>query len=72
MVTRPEVNLGKDPSSGKLIKSDINPGKRVLILDCDLIKGSVIYTHPKRLVLLLDKDGWTTPWRRAWSDEYFF
>jgi hypothetical protein len=71
-VTQPEVNLKKYLSSGKLIKQDINPGKRVLILDCDLIKGSVIHAHPKRLVLLLDKDGWTTPWRRAWSDESLF
>jgi hypothetical protein len=61
MITRPEVNLGKYPSSGKLIKYDVNPGKRVLILYCDLIKGSIIHAHPKCLVLLLDKDGWTTP-----------
>jgi hypothetical protein len=61
MITRPEVNLGKDPSSGKLIKQDINPRKRVLILDCDLIKGYIIHAHLKCLVLLLDKDGRTTP-----------
>jgi hypothetical protein len=56
MIARPEVNLGKYPSSSKLIKQNINPGKRVLILDCDLIKGSVIHAHPKRLIILLDKD----------------
>jgi hypothetical protein len=61
MVARPEVNLGKYPSSGKLIEQDIDPGKRVLILDSDLIKGSVVYAHSKCLILLLDKDCGTSP-----------
>jgi hypothetical protein len=61
MITRPEVNLGEYPSSGKLIKQNVNLGKRVLILDGDLIKGSIIHAHPQCLVLLLDEDGWTTP-----------
>jgi hypothetical protein len=56
MIARPEVNFGKYPSSGKLIKQDINLGKRVLVLNCDLIKGSIVYSHLKRLILLLDKD----------------
>jgi hypothetical protein len=46
MITRPEVNLGEYPSSGKWIKYNVNPRKRVLILDGDLIKGSIIHAHP--------------------------
>jgi hypothetical protein len=61
MIARPEVNFGKYPSSSKLIKQDINPGKMVLVLNCDLIKGSLVHAHPKRLILLLDKDCGTTP-----------
>jgi hypothetical protein len=52
MIARPEVNFGKYPSSGKLIEQDIDPGKRVLILD---------HTHSKHLILLLDKDCETSP-----------
>jgi hypothetical protein len=39
-----------------LIEQDIDPGKRVLVLDCDLIKGCVVHAHSKLLILLLDKD----------------
>jgi hypothetical protein len=56
MIARPEVNLREYPCSSKLIEQDIDPEKRVLILDSDLIKGSVVHTHSKCLILLLDKD----------------
>jgi hypothetical protein len=56
MIARPEVNFGEYPCSSKLIEQDIDPRKRVLVLDCDLIKGSIVHTHSKRLILLLDKD----------------
>jgi hypothetical protein len=72
MITRPEVNLREYPSSGKLIKEKVNLGKRVLILDSDLIKGSIVHTHLQRLILLLDENGWTTLRRRTWSDKSFF
>jgi hypothetical protein len=62
MITRPEVNLGEYPSSSKLIEQDIDPGKRVLVLDSDLIKGSVVHAHSKCLILLLDKNCGTSPW----------
>jgi hypothetical protein len=39
MIARPEVNFGEYPCSSKLVEQDIDPGKRVLVLDCDLIKG---------------------------------
>jgi hypothetical protein len=55
MIARPEVNLGEYPSSTKLIEQDIDPGKRVLVLNGDLIKGSVVHAHSKCLILLLDK-----------------
>jgi hypothetical protein len=61
MIARPEVNLGKYSSSSKLIEQDIDPGKRVLVLDSDLIKGSVVHAHSKCLILLLDKDCGTSP-----------
>jgi hypothetical protein len=62
MIAWPEVNLGEYPSSSKLIEQDIDPGKRVLVLDGNLIKGSVIHSHSKRLILLLDENCWTSPW----------
>jgi hypothetical protein len=61
MIARPEVNFGKYPSSGKLIEYDINPGKRVLVLDCDRIKGSIVHAHLKCLTFLFDKDCVTSP-----------
>jgi hypothetical protein len=61
MIARPEVNLGEYPCSSKLIEQDIDPGKRVLVLDSDFIKGFVVHTHSKRLILLLDKDCGTSP-----------
>jgi hypothetical protein len=61
MIARPEVNHGKYPSSGKLIEQDIDPGKRVLVLDTDLIKGFVVHAHSKCLILLLDKNYGTSP-----------
>jgi hypothetical protein len=54
--SRPKVNFGEYSCSSKLIEQDIDPGKRVLILNSDLIKGSVVHAHSKRLILLLDKD----------------
>jgi hypothetical protein len=60
MIARPEVNFGEYPSSGKLIEQDIDPGKSLLVLDCDLIKGSIVHAHSKRLILL-DKDRGTSP-----------
>jgi hypothetical protein len=45
MIARLEVNLGKYPSFGKLIEQDIDPGKRVLVLDSDPIMGSIVHTH---------------------------
>jgi hypothetical protein len=55
MIARPEVNFGEYSCSSKLIKQDIDPGKRVLVLDSDLIKGSIVHAHSKCLVLLLTK-----------------
>jgi hypothetical protein len=61
MIARLEVNFGEYPCSSKLIEQDIDPGKRVLILDCYLIKGSVVHAHSKRVILLLDKNCGTSP-----------
>jgi hypothetical protein len=61
MIARPEVNLGEHPSSSKLIEQDIDPGKGILVLNGDLIKGSVVHAHSKRLILLLDKNCGTSP-----------
>jgi hypothetical protein len=61
MIARPEVNLGEYLSSSKLIEQDIDPGKRVLVLDSDLIKGSVVHAHSKCLILLLNKNCGTSP-----------
>jgi hypothetical protein len=61
MIARPEVNLGEYLSSRKLIEQDIDPGKRVLVLDSDLIKGSVVHAHSKCLILLLNKNCVTSP-----------
>jgi hypothetical protein len=56
MIARLDVNLEEYPCSSKLTEQDIDPGKRVLVLDSDLIKGSVVHTHSECLILLLDKD----------------
>jgi hypothetical protein len=55
MIARPKVNFGEYSGSSKLNKQDIDPGKRVLVLDRDLIKGSVVHAHSKCLILFLTK-----------------
>jgi hypothetical protein len=62
MIARPEVNLGEYPSSSKLIEQNIDPRNRVVILDGNLIKGSVVHTHSKCLILLLEENCWTSLW----------
>jgi hypothetical protein len=61
MIARPEVNFGEYSGSGKLIEQNINLGKRVLVLNGDLIKGSVVHAHSKCLILLLNKNCGTSP-----------
>ena len=62
MIPQPEVNLGEYASSSKFIEQDIDLGQRVLVLDSDLIKGSIVHAHSKCLNFLLDKNGRTSPW----------
>jgi hypothetical protein len=39
-----EINLGKDFSTGKLIKENVDAGQWIFILDGDGIQGSVVNT----------------------------
>jgi hypothetical protein len=47
MIALLEVNLREYPCSSKLIEQDIDPEKRVLVLDSDIIKGSVVHAHSR-------------------------
>jgi hypothetical protein len=44
MITRMEIDLGEDFSTGKLIKKDVDAGQWIFILDSDSIQRSIINT----------------------------
>jgi hypothetical protein len=45
IIARSKVNFRKYLGSSKLIKQNIDPGKGVLDLDGDFIKGPIVHTH---------------------------
>jgi hypothetical protein len=44
MITRTEIDLRKDPDTGKLIKENIDAGQWILVLDGDNIQGPIVNT----------------------------
>jgi hypothetical protein len=44
MITRTEIDLGKDSCTGKLIKENVDAGQWILVLDDDGIQGPVVNT----------------------------
>jgi hypothetical protein len=44
MITRMKINLEEDPSTGKLIKKNVDMGQRIFVLDGDGIQRPVINT----------------------------
>jgi hypothetical protein len=44
MITRTEIDLGKDFITGKLIKENVDAGQRIFVLDDDDIQRSVVNT----------------------------
>jgi hypothetical protein len=44
MITRMEIDLGKDFSTDKLIKENVDAGQWIFVLDRDGIQGSVVNT----------------------------
>jgi dynactin complex subunit len=44
MITRPNVDLGEDLTTGKLIKKNVDAGQRIFVLDSNGIQGSIINT----------------------------
>jgi hypothetical protein len=44
MITRMEIDLGKDFSTGKLIKENVDAGQWILVLDGDGIQRSLVNT----------------------------
>jgi hypothetical protein len=53
MITRMEIDLGKDFSTGKLIKENVNAGQWIFVLHGDGIQRSVVNTYPQGLTFLL-------------------
>jgi hypothetical protein len=45
MIARSKINLGEYPGSCKLIEQNIDLRKRILILDVNLIEGSIVHAH---------------------------
>ena len=68
MVTRLQINLSKELGSLEMVKEVINSGDRVLILDFDFVKGSVIDTESPCPIFLFQHHDWTSTRRRTWSD----
>jgi hypothetical protein len=44
VITRTKVDFGKDFSTDKLMKQDIDAGQWVLVLDSDGVQWSVVHT----------------------------
>jgi hypothetical protein len=44
MITRMEIDLGKDLTTGKLIKKNVDAGQKIFVLDGDGIQMSIINT----------------------------
>jgi hypothetical protein len=44
MITQTEINLGKDLSTGELLKKNIDAGQRIFVLDGDGIQRLIIHT----------------------------
>ena len=54
MVSRTKINLGKDGSTSELIQKVINSGQRILVLNGDLIKLTIINAQAHSTVFLFD------------------
>jgi hypothetical protein len=68
MITRTEIDLGEHYGPSQLIKKNIDSGKRIFVLDGHRVERPVIHTQPQATILLFDKEGGTTPRRRAWAN----
>jgi hypothetical protein len=44
MITQTGIGLGKDLSTGKLIKKNVDAGQRIFVLDGDSIQRPIINT----------------------------
>jgi hypothetical protein len=44
IITQTKIDLGKNLSTGKLIKKNIDAGQRIFVLDGDSIQGPIINT----------------------------
>ena len=71
MIAKPQVNLREYLCFCQLIEQDIDTRQRMLVLNGHNIKQPIIHTHSQRLVLLLYKQCWTSPWRRTRLNETF-
>jgi hypothetical protein len=65
MITRTKIDLGEKSSSSQLIKKNIDSGKKIFVLYGHCIEQSVINRQPQSTILIFDKEGGTTPRRRA-------
>jgi hypothetical protein len=68
VITRTKINLGEDLGSSKLIKKNIDSGKRIFVFDGNCIERSVVNTQPQATIFLFEKECETTPRRRTWAN----
>jgi hypothetical protein len=45
MIAGSKINLGEYPGSSKFIEQNIDPRKRILVLDGNLIEGSIVHAQ---------------------------
>jgi hypothetical protein len=55
VVTRTKIDLGENFGSSQLIKKNIDPGKRIFVLDSYCIEQFVIYAQPQAPSFFLTK-----------------
>src|ERR1044071_1042605 len=69
MVPRPQINLRVEARPLQLVEQIINTRQRISVLNRYLVHLPIIYAHTKAPIFLLNKQNWSSPWRRTGSNE---
>jgi hypothetical protein len=52
MITQSQINLGEDTCSLHLVEEILDPEKRVLVLNGDLVQRTIIHIYPLSSIFL--------------------
>ena len=72
IIVRFEVYIKEVVRSLKLVEQVINPGERILFLDCNFAQLMIVDAFSEGTIFLAHEVNWSTPWRNTRPDETLF